>query len=55
MKELVCVAPITGHLEVWQGCSYNDSWRLISCESLLFFSYFVEGPEYWGREVLGEL
>ncbi len=69
MKELVCVAP-DGSLEVWSEDIYNsytafgrhsinDIWVLDRGKMWIVVGRGANGiflsPEFWGREVLGEL
>jgi hypothetical protein len=67
VKPLVCVAA-DGTLELWEFKDHN--WNIVDesiCElkttyyfakaMILFFSYYehTRSPEFWGREILGEL
>lgn len=66
MKELVCVAP-DGSLEVWEQVLHPSLTWCIQAgdqrtpkETYLDYidivdNYFERRPEFWGREVLGEL
>ena len=56
MKELVCVAP-DGSLEVWeQDLDITDGHSIFyGMDPLDFHTVDFGSPEFWGREVLGEL